>query len=173
MSIRQSVFLDGALTLTTLATGGSIDLCRTGTVGFPGQIATCSSSARYKSDIESIGSATALVDRLRPVTFRWTATGEADYGFVAEEVAAIEPRLATYNAQGQVEGVRYREISAILVRALQEQRAEAQRLQDDIQGLTVELERSRALQEENRRLAQRLERLEALLLGDRALATQD
>jgi len=173
MSIRQSVFLDGALTLTTLATGGSIDLCRTGTVGFPGQVATCSSSARYKTDIESIGSATALVDQLRPVSFRWTETGEADYGFVAEEVADIEPRLATYNAQGQVEGVRYRQIGAILVRALQEQRAETQRLQDNMQVLIVELERSRRLQEENQRLAQRLERLEALLLGNRALVNQE
>ncbi len=173
MSILQNVFLDGALTLTTLATGGSIDLCRTGSVGFPGQVATCSSSARYKTDIESIDSATDLVDQLRPVTFRWTETGEADYGFVAEEVAEIEPRLATYNADGQVEGVKYRQLNAVLLRALQEQRRDTERLQDEVRVLSVELERSRELKEQNRLLTRRLDRLEALLIGERSLADQD
>lgn len=173
MSILQNVFLDGALTLTTLATGGSIDLCRTGSVGFPGQVATCSSSARYKTDIASIDSATALVDELRPVTFRWTATGEADYGFVAEEVAEIEPRLATYNTEGEVEGVKYRQLSAVLLRALQEQRRDTERLQDEVRILSVELERSQEIEEQNRLLTRRLDRLEALLIGERSLADQE
>ena len=177
MSIRQNVFLDGLLTLPQLATGGSIDLCRTGSVGFPGQVATCSSSARYKTDIESIDSATALVDQLRPVTFRWIENGEADYGFVAEEVAEIEPRLATYNADGQIEGVKYRQISAILLRAMQEQRQdhrrEIQRLDGELQVLSVQLERTRDLEEQNRLLTERLERLESLFQVERSIAKQN
>jgi hypothetical protein len=172
-SIYQPVFLDGALTLTTLATGGSIDLCRTNTIGNPGQVATCSSSARYKTDIESLGSATELVEQLRPVTFRWIETGEDDYGFVAEEVAEIDPRLATYNADGQVEGVKYRQISALLLRALQEQQQETRRMSDELEVLSVQLERSRDLEAQNRLLTERLERLESLFQGERSVARQD
>jgi len=175
MSIFQNVFLDGLLALTTLQTGGSVDLCITGSVAFPGQVATCSSSARYKTDIESIESATALVDQLRPVTFRWTETGEADYGFVAEEVAEIEPRLTTYNVEGQIEGVKYRQISALLLRALQEQRQdhqrEIQRLDDELQVLSVRLDRSQELEQENRLLTGRLDRLESMLFGDSSVAS--
>ncbi|MEF8795532.1 MAG: hypothetical protein V5A48_03695, partial [Salinivenus sp.] len=38
------------------------------------------SSLRFKSDVETIGDATALVERLRGVRFRWTADGRADVG---------------------------------------------------------------------------------------------
>ena len=163
-SIYHPVFLDGTLTVTTYASGGSIDVCRTGTVNTAGQLAACSSSARYKTDIASIGSASELVEKLRPVTFRWIESGEEDYGFVAEEVAAVEPRLATYNADGRVEGVKYRQISALLLRALQEQQRDAESLREEVRGLSVRLERTEELERQNRMLTDRLDRLEALVL---------
>jgi hypothetical protein len=159
-SIYDPVFLDGTMTITSFAGGGANDVCRTGA----GTLAVCSSSARYKTDIASIGSASELVDKLRPVTFRWIESGEEDYGFVAEEVAAVEPRLATYNADGRVEGVKYRQISALLLRALQEQQRDAERLRADVHGLRVQLERTEQLERQNRLLTDRLDRLEALLL---------
>ncbi len=141
-SIYQPVFLEGTLTLTNFVGGGSIDVCRTGSAGFPGQLAACSSSARYKTDIASLSGATDLVERLRPVNFRWTESGEEDFGLVAEEVAAVEPRLATYSAHGQVEGVKYRQLSALLIRALQEQQQEIDRMRADLHILTQQVERS-------------------------------
>lgn len=168
--------LGSTLYLNNFVPGGQTSVCKqTGgsnpQVGF---LAQCSSSRRYKTDIEGIDSATALVDQLRPVTFRWTESGEADYGFVAEEVAEIEPRLATYNADGQIEGVKYRQISAILLRALQEQRQdhqrEIQRLDDELQVLSVQLERTRDLEAQNRLLTERLERLESLFQSERSVA---
>ncbi|AKS43025.1 tail fiber domain-containing protein [Wenzhouxiangella marina] len=172
-SIYDPVFLDGTLTITTFATGGGIDVCRTGTTGTAGQLAACSSSGRYKTNIESIDSATALIDRLRPVTFEWIETGEEDLGLVAEEVAAIEPRLAIYNADGQVEGVKYRQLGALLIRALQEQRQETEQLHGEVRLLTQQLEQSEGLLRQNQELAQRLERLEAALLGEQVLVSRD
>ncbi len=44
-----------------------------------------------------------------------------DLGLGAEDVAAIEPLLVTYNAKGQVEGVKYDRIGVVLVNAVKEQ----------------------------------------------------
>ena len=59
------------------------------------------SSGRYKTDIEDLEDTYAdkLLD-LRPVWFRSLCKDDPDeysyYGLIAEEVAKIEPRLATY-----------------------------------------------------------------------------
>jgi hypothetical protein len=56
------------------------------------------------------------------VEFTWKGDeSDRDFGFVAEEVESIDPLLVTYNAQGQVEGVKYKQITAVLVNALKEQ----------------------------------------------------
>ena len=86
---------------------------------------------RYKKDIESLGPVGYLVARLRPVSYRWIDSDIEEIGLVAEEVAEVEPRLATYNAEGQIEGVRYRQLAALLVGALQEQQAEIAELKTD------------------------------------------
>ena len=44
-----------------------------------------------------------------------------DLGLGAEDVAAIEPLLVTYNETGQVEGVKYDRIGVVLVNAVKEQ----------------------------------------------------
>ena len=44
-----------------------------------------------------------------------------DLGFVAEEVDQVTPLLTTRNADGQIEGVKYDRISAVLVNAINEQ----------------------------------------------------
>jgi hypothetical protein len=58
------------------------------------------------------------------VTFAWKDTGARDLGLVAEEVEAVAPILATRNAAGQVEGVKYDRLSTVLVKALQEQQSQ-------------------------------------------------
>ena len=73
--------------------------------------------------------------RLRPVTFRWTAGGERDLGFIAEEVAAIDPLLATYDDEGEIEGVRYRQLTAVLVKAIQAQQEQIAEQQTEIAAL--------------------------------------
>ena len=64
----------------------------------------------------------------------------SDLGLGAEDVARIEPLLVTYNASGQVEGVKYDRIGVVLLNAVKEQQAhiEAQQKQINEQKALIE-----------------------------------
>jgi hypothetical protein len=122
--------VNGTLRVDTLGTSASTTLCRNAS----NQISGCSSSARYKEHITDLDLGLAVVERLRPVAYAWKSTHEADIGFVAEEIAAIDPRLVTRNAAGEIEGVKYDRLTAVLAAALQESNAR----------VTIELDALRA-----------------------------
>jgi hypothetical protein len=133
----DTVLVPGLVQVNTLATAGSTSLCRNAA----NQIATCSSSLRYKTDLHPFTSGLALINRLKPITFRWKSDNQLDLGFGAEEVAVVEPLLVTHNAQGQVEGVKYDRISAALVNAVKEQQAQIaaqQRQIDELKAIRAE-----------------------------------
>lgn len=82
------------------------------------------SSVRYKTDIQDVD----LVDMvklryLRPISYRSLCDGDDKsirwYGFIAEEVAKILPRMVAYDADGQPDGVQYERLSVLIVRTLQ------------------------------------------------------
>jgi len=94
------------------------------------------------------------------VAYDWKETREADVGFVAEEIAAIDPRLVTRNAAGEIEGVKYERLTAVLAGAVQElTRTLAAREVDD-----------RALRERQDLLEARLDALLAAQAGRGAAA---
>ncbi|MGE4071266.1 MAG: tail fiber domain-containing protein [Lysobacterales bacterium] len=140
-SVRMTLAGTGQLTLNTLGSAGTTSLCRNAS----NQIASCSSSARYKSDIEDLHLGLDAVARLRPVSYTWKDGGMADIGFVAEEVAALDERLVTRNEQGQVEGVKYERLSAVLAGAVQELAARDSLQQSEIEEMRRELAELRAL----------------------------
>ncbi len=107
----------GVLQLVTLGSAGATTLCRNAS----SDISTCSSSIRYKSNIANLTSGFNLLRDLRPVTFNWKDGGMPDIGLVAEEVAAVEPLLATYNEKGEVEGVKYDRVGVVLINVVKEQ----------------------------------------------------
>jgi hypothetical protein len=121
----------GVLRLATLGAGGVTQLCRNPL----NQISSCSSSLRYKTNIQPFSGGLSLIQRLRPITFDWKQGGMHDVGFGAEDVAAVEPLLVIHNEQGQVEGVKYDRISVALVNALQEQQEQIKRQQQEIELL--------------------------------------
>ncbi|WP_323168592.1 tail fiber domain-containing protein, partial [Pseudomonas atacamensis] len=75
------------------------------------------------------------IKNLRPVTFDWISSKQKDIGFVAEEVAEAEPLLATRNSDGQIEGVKYAQITTALVNAVKEQQAQIEKQQAQIEML--------------------------------------
>ena len=91
-----------------------------------GQLGIALSSARYKRDIEAMGSHSEGLLKLRPVTFVYKDDGQhvKDYGLIAEEVAAIYPDLVTRTAAGNVQTVKYQELIPMLLNELQRQRQE-------------------------------------------------
>ncbi|MCB1588100.1 MAG: tail fiber domain-containing protein [Xanthomonadales bacterium] len=148
-SSRLTVASTGQVSLTTLGSAGSISLCRNAS----NQIASCSSSARYKHDVADLDLGLEAILRLRPVSYRWNDNNSADVGFIAEEVAALDERLVTRNDDGQVEGVRYERLSALFANAVQQLAAEG----------SVQADRVAALSAENAELKARLQRIEARL----------
>ena len=63
-------------------------------------------------------------------------------GLIAEEVADVEPLLATYNDKGEVQGVKYDRVGVVLVNAVNEQQTqiEAQQKQLDEQKSQIEVQ---------------------------------
>lgn len=85
------------------------------------------SSERFKDNIEPLSSSEALatIRALRPVAYSYRP--EADLGkdrhmgFTAEQVASVDPELATYDSDGKPRAVKYQEMSPRIVAAIQEQ----------------------------------------------------
>ncbi len=135
----DTVNIYGHLELDLLRTGGTTPLCRNSS----NEISLCSSSLRYKTNIGSFNPGLNLVSRLHPITFNWKDGGMADLGFGAEDVAKVEPLLVTHNAKGEIEGVKYDRISAVLVNAIKEQQAQISNLKKQIDALNKIVLRSR------------------------------
>lgn len=144
---ENGLSVNGVTQLGSLGSAGSTQLCRNSA----GEIATCSSSSRYKHDINHLDLGLEAVSALAPVAYRWTTDDSLDIGFVAEEVAAIDERLITRNSAGEVEGVRYGRLTAVLANAVQEINRDNQRGAQELQ----------LLRDENAALRARLTAVEA------------
>ena len=101
-----------------LASAAGSALCLSGAA-----ISQCSSLAALKTAVRPLDIGLKEVLSLRARRFSWLGDGREDFGFVAEEVVAVSPLLGAYDADGRLVGVRYRQMSALLARALQQQHA--------------------------------------------------
>jgi len=110
----QALEVNGKVQVDSFAAGTMTNVCLNANV-----LATCSSSIRYKENIKDASFGLADVEKMRPVTFKWKGRDENDLGLVAEEVAKINPLFATYR-DGRVEGVKYAQLTAVLVNAIKE-----------------------------------------------------
>ncbi len=62
-----------------------------------------------------------------------------DVGLGAEEVERVEPLLTFRNKEGEIEGVKYNQLSAVLVNAIKEQQQQIRELQSQISSLRNQL----------------------------------
>ena len=125
LQTNMKVKTNGTVEIDHLGSSGSDHLC----LNTSNEIASCSSSLRYKNNVNNLTLGLDAVAKLHPVTFNWKDSGQADLGFVAEDVNQVTPLLTTLNAQGQIEGVKYDRITAVLVKGMQEQQAQIVNLQ--------------------------------------------
>jgi hypothetical protein len=90
-------------------------------VSSTGRLGVTVSSERYKTAISPMGSNTANLRQLRPVTFhlKTDPTGALQYGLIAEEVARVYPDLVIRNEAGRIDGVRYDELAPMLLNEVQ------------------------------------------------------
>ncbi len=125
----------GILQVVNGAPGASTAIC----VNASNQLGVCSSSLRFKSDVESYKGGLNIVRRLRPITFHWKDGGASDVGFAAEEVDKIEPLLASFNQNGEIQGVKYGQVTTVLVNAVKEQQDQIEKQQKQIQQQQAEI----------------------------------
>jgi hypothetical protein len=121
----------GFVKVEHISNAGTLALC----LNASAEIATCSSSLRYKTNLAPYRGGLEIVNRLRPISFDWKTGGMHDVGFGAEEVEKISPLLVTYNQAGQVEGVKYDRLSVVFVNAMKEQQAMIGNQQQEIKNL--------------------------------------
>ncbi len=151
--------VNGTIRVSGLGSAGSTSLCRNAN----DQISTCSSSIRYKQNVNPFSSGLSLIKRLRPVSFNWKANNQADLGLVAEEVKEVEPLLTTFNDNGEVEGVKYDRIGVVLVNAVQEQQEQIEAQQKQIDGQKeIISEQQQKLSEAEKQLVQQRSEIDAL-----------
>lgn len=106
--------------INTLGAAGGTSLCRNAS----NQISSCSSSLRYKTNIQPFLGGLEVINRLRPITFNWKEGGVSDIGLGAEDVAQVAPLFTFRNDKGEVEGVKYAQLSVLLINAAKEQQVQ-------------------------------------------------
>ena len=127
----DTVDVPGKLQIDTLATAGSTNLCLNGS----NRVGTCSSSLRYKTNLKPFASGLSIINRLHPITFTWKQDGKRDLGLGAEDVARVEPLLTFTNSKGEIEGVKYNQLSAVFINAFKEQQEQIKEQQKQIEVL--------------------------------------
>ncbi len=63
-----------------------------------------------------------------------------DLGFGAEDVYEVEPLLVTHNNNGEIEGVKYAQISAVLVNAIKEQQIQIEKQEETLRRQQTEID---------------------------------
>ncbi len=114
LALSGSMVIQNTLSIKVFGAATATTVCRTAT----GMLAACSSSLRFKEDVQDLSMGLSVLRQMRPVNFKWKGRDERDIGFIAEEVAAVDPMLATYNNAGQIEGVKYMQLTAVLTNAV-------------------------------------------------------
>ncbi len=109
-----------------------------------GKLGTVVSALRYKEQIEDLKNIDDAFMLLRPVTFKHKKSHERSYGLIAEELLGTAfADLVVYNKDGQVEGIKYQEFDAILIKKIQSQQLEIDELKEMVMQMKREIQELR------------------------------
>jgi len=133
-----------------------------------GLLGHATSSRRYKHDINAMKNSSAELYQLKPVTFRYNEeidhSQSLDYGLIAEDVAKVDSNLAIRDRNGQLEGVRYSAINAMLLNEFLKEHQAFLAEQTKVQKLENELA---AVNQQLKEQATRIEKVSAAILTNR------
>ena len=122
LSVTGTVGFDG---LTAGAGAGSLCLTANKEVVYSDNAGCTGSSLRFKHDIVSLDAASGIEEamKLRPVSFVYNddiGVKGPQVGFIAEDVAQVDQRLVTYDASATPNNVKYQNMVAIAIKAIQD-----------------------------------------------------
>jgi hypothetical protein len=109
-------------------------------------LACLSSLGAWKKDIEPLDSGLSEVMQLKPVSYDLKPEYDPEHlgrqvGFLAEDVEQVDKRLVGYGGDGQLRGVRYMQMAALLTKGEQELVAQVSELRAQNAALEARLER--------------------------------
>jgi hypothetical protein len=117
--------VNGQVKIGSFGSATSTTVCQ-----LSGVLSTCSSSHRYKENILPAQFGLKDVMAMRPVIFKWKGRNEQDFGLIAEDVEKINPLFVTFT-DNRVDGVKYPQLTAILIQAIQELKVDQERLKSE------------------------------------------
>ena len=131
---------------TTVASGAAV------LVDSSGHLGTLTSSKRYKEEIRPMNKTSEAIFSLEPVTFRYRKeidpAGTSQFGLIAEEVAKVNPTLVLPDKEGKPYTVRYDAVNAMLLneflkehKAFVEEQRKVERLEKQVEALTIGLQK--------------------------------
>ena len=87
------------------------------------------SARRFKENIVSLEDSLSKTLQLNPVEYDWIKDGKHDIGLIAEEVNEILPDLV-HKEDGEIQGIHYSRLTAILIGAVKELTARLEELEN-------------------------------------------
>lgn len=136
LGVQGQMFMPSITTSSAAQTGTVCWTTGTGKFTVDTTVGCLTSIMGAKNITERLSPAKALniVERLDPFAFRykkgWGDGGRYEqFGFGAEEVATVDERLVGRDPQGELQGVRYQEMTAVLAGAIQQLSARTDRLE--------------------------------------------
>lgn len=88
------------------------------------------SDSRLKRDVKDLQNITTQLRMLRPVSYKMNNSERTHYGFIAQEVEFVFPELV--RNMGDMKGLSYEDVIALLVRTVQEQQIRIEELEKKI-----------------------------------------
>ena len=132
LSVTGTVGMDG---LTGATGAGSLCLDANKQVVYNSASDACLSSTRAtKHDIQNLNlDGLSVINQLQPSSFIYNqGDGRLRYGFMAEDTALVDDRLATHNEKGEITGIDDRAIVSVAVKAIKELKLKVDDLQASV-----------------------------------------
>jgi len=107
-----------------------MDLDASHNLNVVGEVSSAS-ARKLKKNIRQIDDALTLVGKLRGVTFDWKKNDEPAIGMIYEEVAEVLPELTHVSETSDYVGVRYAQMTALLIEAVKELTARVEELEGE------------------------------------------
>ena len=130
----EAAFLNSSLPITV--NGNNIEVFGTASGSITASDFLYSSDSRLKENIAPLIDSLAKVEALNGVSFDWKQGGEANIGFIAQEVEVIAPELVVTNPETGLKAVKYGNMVALLVEAVKAQQLQIEALQTQVAELS-------------------------------------
>lgn len=143
LDINGTARVSGAIELNSSVTLGGITGCASGLeTNGSGLVSCIVSDKNLKTNFRDIKNPIQIVKKLNPLIYNWNNPDlygeQSELGFLAQEVEEVIPELAFTKNDG-IKGVKYQQMTALLVAAIQDQQTELETLKKSFENTKGEL----------------------------------